>query len=179
MRLFHFSEDPSIEEFVPRPRNTPKPRSPGFEWLNDPLVWAIDDWHQPMYLFPRQCPRILLWPTDTTKSKDIERFFGESKARMLAYIEERWLTELQETTIYRYEMPIATFESLEDAGMWVSISAVQPLQTTPFCSLDTRLENEGVELRVLPTLAELAQKAPFEPSTVEVGLELLLDETRQ
>ena len=34
-----------------------------------PLVWAIDKWHQPMYRFPRDCPRILLWPRVTTTAK--------------------------------------------------------------------------------------------------------------
>jgi hypothetical protein len=40
------------------------------DWLNGPLVWAIDAWHQPMYLFPRDCPRILYWPLATTNAAD-------------------------------------------------------------------------------------------------------------
>ena len=64
--LFHFSCDPAIELFVPRAVRTPAKRPLGHEWLNGPLVWAIDDWHQPMYLFPRDCPRILLWRTPST-----------------------------------------------------------------------------------------------------------------
>ena len=57
-RLYHFSDDPSITRFVPRPVLVPATRPPGSDWLNGPLVWAIDEWHQPMYLFPRDCPRI-------------------------------------------------------------------------------------------------------------------------
>ena len=70
MRLFHFSEYFSIERFVPRPLRVPVARPKGEEWLNGPLVWAIDDVHQPMYLFPLECPRILLWPTPETTTKD-------------------------------------------------------------------------------------------------------------
>lgn len=52
-RLFHFGERSDIEIFVPRPVTIPAKRAEGMDWLNGPLVWAIDDWHQPMYLFPR------------------------------------------------------------------------------------------------------------------------------
>ncbi|HMG50328.1 MAG TPA: hypothetical protein VK597_07005, partial [Inquilinus sp.] len=62
MRLFHFSDDPAIERFEPRPVRVPSARPAGREWLNGPLVWAIDDAHQMLYLFPRDCPRILAWP---------------------------------------------------------------------------------------------------------------------
>ena len=69
MRLFHFSEDPSIEEFVPRPVRVPSARPPGQDWLNGPLVWAVSEDRQATYLFPRDCPRILLWPTEHTKHR--------------------------------------------------------------------------------------------------------------
>jgi hypothetical protein len=52
MRLFHFSERSDIAVFEPRPVTVPSPRTRGREWPNGPLVWAIDAWHQPMYLFP-------------------------------------------------------------------------------------------------------------------------------
>jgi hypothetical protein len=53
MRLFHFSDDPEIVRFVPRPIRTLVERPAGLKWLNGPLVWAIDEPHEPMYLFPR------------------------------------------------------------------------------------------------------------------------------
>ena len=43
MRLFHFSDDPDISEFVPRPVLIPSQRPAGREWLNGPLVWAIEE----------------------------------------------------------------------------------------------------------------------------------------
>ena len=84
MRLFHFSDDPDIAQFEPRPVRVPVERPAGREWLNGPLVWAIDDWHQPLYLFPRECPRILLWPTSRTTKQDRLRWMGDISARMVA-----------------------------------------------------------------------------------------------
>lgn len=66
MRLFHFSEDPTIVTFAPRAVVVPSRRSPGKEWLNGPLVWAIQESLDFMYLFPRDCPRILTWAIDET-----------------------------------------------------------------------------------------------------------------
>ena len=45
-RLFHFSDDPSIEEFVPRSVLVPSERPPGQDWLNGPLVWAVNELRQ-------------------------------------------------------------------------------------------------------------------------------------
>jgi hypothetical protein len=72
-RLFHFSEDATIESFVPRSVEVPTPRPPGDEWLNDPLVWAVTEDKQATYLFPRDCPRIVLWLTPTTTPYDTEK----------------------------------------------------------------------------------------------------------
>jgi hypothetical protein len=52
MRLFHFSEDAEIISFKPRVIAVSTQRRNGEDWLNDPLVWAIDERHQFLYLFP-------------------------------------------------------------------------------------------------------------------------------
>jgi hypothetical protein len=154
-RLFHFSQDASIVEFTPRSVEHPPTRRPGFDWLNGPLVWAIDGWHQPMYLFPRDCPRILVWPLATTTAADRARYFGSSDARILAYIEERWLSTLTHPALYRYALPVETFESLDDAGMWVSRVAVKPDDCMALGDLRERLLEHGVELRTVATLTPL------------------------
>src|SRR3974390_1247772 len=120
MRLFHFSEDPNIEAFQPRAVAVPAQRRSGFDWLNGPLVWAIDDWHQPLYFFPRNCPRILIWSVGTTTRDDWNAWFLGSDARMIAFVEEKWQASHASAVIHRYELPTAGFESLDDAGMWVS-----------------------------------------------------------
>jgi hypothetical protein len=51
--LYHFSEDPTITRFDPRPH----PSHPALP----PAVWAIDRERAPMYFFPRDCPRIAFY----------------------------------------------------------------------------------------------------------------------
>ena len=170
MRLFHFSEDPGIERFEPRPVEVPSPRRAGMDWLNGPLVWAIDEWHQPLYLFPRECPRILLWPQAATTQEDRAKWFGSSPARMIAHIEREWLERLEQGRLYRYELPRASFEPLDDAGMHVSRSSVAPLAIDAIGDLPAALAAAGVELRVLDTLAPL--RAAFATTLHASGIRL-------
>ena len=155
MRLFHFSDDAPITRFEPRAVRVASQRAPGREWLNGPLVWAIDDAHQAMYLFPRDCPRILLWPTARTTAADRALWFSDPAPRMIAYIEAAWLGALNATTLYRYDMPTAAFECLGDAGMWVSRAPVEPLGVEPVRDLPRMLRDCEVELRVMETLGPL------------------------
>jgi hypothetical protein len=155
VRLFHFSERPDIERFEPRPVDVPSPRAPGMEWLNGPLVWAIDEWHQPLYLFPRDCPRILIWPTAASTAADRTAWFGASEARMIAHIERGWLERFASGRIHRYELPAGRFEPLDDAGMHVARTAVEPLAVEAIDDLPAALAAAGTELRVLDRLAPL------------------------
>ena len=157
MRLYHFSEDPDIDVFVPRPVRVPVERPAGSDWLGGPLVWAIDEAHQAMYLFPRDCPRILLWATPESTSKDTKRWWRGSSHRTLAYVEKAWLERLQSATIYRYELPAESFEDLHDAGMWVSKEVVEPLRMDALDSLVSKLEIHNVELRVVDSLVPLKE----------------------
>jgi hypothetical protein len=155
MRLFHFSDDPGIARFEPRPVLTPSARPPGREWLNGPLVWAIEDRRQAMYLFPRECPRILLWPTDVTTAEDRDRFWKGGDWRTVVYIEEAWLETVRGGVIHRYDMPPETFESLDDAGMWISRAAATPLGMEAIDDIPTALAGQDVDLRPVPSLAPL------------------------
>lgn len=170
MRLFHFSDDPNIRRFVPRPVRVSAKRPEGLEWLNGPLVWAIDEWHQPMYLFPRECPRILLWRLPRTSEADLVKWFGDSRARMLAHIEEAWLERLLRETIYRYELPAQSFENLKDAGMWASRESVVPLRIERLADLREELAARDVELRILPRLTPL--KTVWQSSLHASGIRL-------
>ena len=147
MPLYHFSEAPGIEVFAPH--------SVGHRPEVEPLVWAIDEWHQPMYHFPRACPRILLWVLPTTSEADRERWFGASSARMLAHIEWDWLERMRSTRLYRYALPEESFESLNDAGMYVSRETVEPLAVESVGDLLEALRNADVELRLLERLTPL------------------------
>jgi len=140
---------------VPRPVQVPAKRPEGDEWLNGALVWAVDDWHQPMYLFPRDCPRILIWRTPNSTGADVEHWWQGSTARMLAYMERSWEERLRNGLIYRYEFPIESFEDLGDAGMWVSRSSVTPLKVERLENLEAELRVRDVELRVVESLVPL------------------------
>ncbi|TCU28616.1 hypothetical protein EV131_102451 [Rhizobium laguerreae] len=129
MRLFHFSDDAGIAAFEPRPVRVPSARAPGREWLNGPLVWAIDADHDFMYLFPRDCPRILLWATADTPEAERRRWLGDWRA--VACVERHWLERLEAETIQRYEMPAEGFEGLDDAGMWWPADASFPWRGPP------------------------------------------------
>jgi len=95
MRLFHFSEDPAIAKFDPRPVQVAADRPAGREWLNGPLVWAIEESSQRLYLFPRDCPRILLWATPGTTDADAGQWLVSGRSKPLAYIEREWLERVQ------------------------------------------------------------------------------------
>ena len=148
MPLYHISEDPTIERFVPR--------SPLARPEVEPLVWPIDEWHAPMYFVPRDCPRVCGWPLPTTTPEDYERLFAYVNGRMIVAIEARWLERMHTTRLYRYEMPADSFESLNDAGMYVSRETVVPLRVEPVGDLVAALLAVPVELRVCASLAPLA-----------------------
>lgn len=147
-RLFHFSEDPSIGLFEPR---TPEHR-PEVE----PLVWTVDEHRAWTYLFPRDCPRVLLWPTEQTTPDDLSRWFGGHADARIACIEWAWLERMHTTPLYRYEMASANFAPLEgDEWMWVSRQPEQAIASHRVGDLVEALRGEGVELRVMPSLAPL------------------------
>jgi hypothetical protein len=108
-----------------------------------------------MYMFPRECPRILVWPLETTTAHDLERWFGDSAFRMVAHIERDWLERVQQGSVYRYELPVGPFECLDDAGMWVSREPVTPLGMEVLDDLPGALSQQQVRLVVMDTLAPL------------------------
>jgi hypothetical protein len=150
VELFHFSEEPDIARFEPRA----PPARPEVE----PLVWAIDAWHAPMYCFPRECSRACFWPGDRTTGEDRERWFGGIDARMVIAVESGWLARIRETTPYRYTLPDEGFvRNDETAGHFVSRDAVRPLAVEPVGDLLDALAVAvaRVELRITPSLLEL------------------------
>src|SRR5947207_3071421 len=101
MLLYHFSEEPDIAVFVPRsPLERPEV---------EPLVWAIDEWHAPMYFVPRNCPRACFWPKSTTTLADRERWYSGIDARLVIAVETGWLERIRATKLYRYTLPHASF----------------------------------------------------------------------
>jgi hypothetical protein len=146
--VYHFSEEPNIPVFVPRaPVSRPEV---------EPVVWAIDGWHAPMYYFPRDCPRACFWPGSKTSASDRERWYAGVDAHMIVVIESAWVARLRSATVYRYVLPGATF-ALHDptAGHYVSRERVVPVRVEPVGDLLSALTSESVELRITPSLIDL------------------------
>lgn len=156
-RLYHFSEDDQITRFEPRPVEVPSQRRPGMEWLNGPLVWAIDAAHSPLYFFPRDCPRIVMWKLPKSSEKDVAAYWIDSSKRMVAFFEERWLHRINEARLFRYELPPQSFIDLHDAGMHVSEYGVTPSKVDVLDCLLASLEDADVEIRPLPDLSSLKE----------------------
>jgi hypothetical protein len=147
--LYHFSEDPNIARFEPHIASTSRVRDRAF-------VWAIDDWHAPMYYVPRNCPRACFWAGDATSDEDRERWFSYVHARFVMAIEADWLTRVRTTTLYRYMMPDDAFRPMDqNAGHFVSSETVLPIDVQPVGDLLAAIAEAGVELRVTPRLGPM------------------------
>ncbi len=146
--LYHFSEDPSIERFVPRPvRIGPS---------DEALVWAVDRANCHQFYFPRDCPRVVISKSPSTSAEDAETFFGHTTSEVIAAIESRWLRRMRDTTIYRYTLPAEGFALRDEyAGYWVSEHEFLPLEVEPIRDLMAALVDAGVDLRIMPSLVSL------------------------
>lgn len=154
MRLFHFSEDPSIRRFEPHvPATNPQ---------QAPAVWAIDEQHSPLYWFPRDCPRVTAWPRDEVERVAFEAAFCTTAPRVHA-IESVWLERMRAAVVYRYLLPIDSFVPWQEAsGQWISPTAVEPVGVAPAGDLLTLHAEAWIDLRVVPDLWPLHDLAVSE-----------------
>ena len=149
MALYHFSEDPNIARFEPHVAKTSLIQDRSF-------VWAIDEWHAPMYYVPRDCPRACFWAGDATTDDDRERWFSYVDARFVMAIETDWLPRMRSTHLYRYVMPDDAFRPMdENAGHFVSSESVLPMDVQPVGDLLAAIVDAAVELRVTPRLGPM------------------------
>jgi hypothetical protein len=142
--LFHISEEPGIARFEPRPS----------EYLDEPVVWAIDGARLRNYLLPRECPRVTYYAGPETTAADTERFLGSSEA--VVAVESRWFERLRSCRLYAYHFSPETFQCLDEcAGYFVSRVPVVPPGVEVFDDPIAELLARGVELRVLQSLWSL------------------------
>jgi hypothetical protein len=149
--LYHFSEDPNIERFVPHvPRTNPAHR---------PAVWAIDGDHAPLYWFPRDCPRVTIWPRNPAGRAIFHERFVTAASRVHA-IESAWLERMRNSVIYRYELDRDGFVPWIDAeGQWIAVREVTAVSVTPVGDLLAAHVDAGIELRIVPSLWPLHDEA--------------------
>ncbi len=167
--LYHFSEDPDIRVFKPRARSN---RS-GPEWLRRPLVWAVAESHAFLYLFPRDCPRILVWPIGGSTVEDVATWLPGLETDgwgAVAHVETAWQARLESAVLYRYRLPAAGFEVVGDVGMWVCRRPVRPLARETLSNLPGHLAANGVLLRVMADLTPL--KGVWDSSLHASGIRL-------
>jgi Family of unknown function (DUF6886) len=143
--LWHVSEDATIERFEPhlRPEHA----------ADEPLVWAIDTRHLPLYWFPRDCPRASFWANSATADEDVERFLGGDRSRRVHVIESAWLDRMRETPVFAYRMPEESFDAWD--RFWVSRTTVVPLELVELGDLLALHADARIELRIAPELLGL------------------------
>jgi hypothetical protein len=143
--LWHVSEDDSIAQFSPH-------LQPEHD-ADEPLVWAVDTRHLPLYWFPRDCPRATLWADPATSDADVARFLGGDRARRVHAVELSWLEPMRIVRLLAYRLPQETFEPYEHAGgYWISRTAVDPIELVELGDLIAQHERAGIELRGLDRL---------------------------
>jgi hypothetical protein len=147
--LWHVSEDRAIGRFEPHLR-------PGHN-ADEPLVWAIDTRHLPLYWFPRECPRATFWAAGTTSDDDAERFLDGDRLRRVHAIESAWLERMRDARVVAYRMPEETFAQDSDR-FWVSRAAVEPLELVELGGLLELHAAAEIELRVAPALLPLWER---------------------
>ncbi|HXS61942.1 MAG TPA: hypothetical protein VN767_03660 [Streptosporangiaceae bacterium] len=144
-KLWHFSENPSLGRFSPRPIAA-DPQAP-------PLVWAVDTRHAPMFWFPRDCPRGCIWPTPKTTASDRAKFFGQTAAGRVHVTETGWLRRLQATRLFAYELPVDEFRPHEEVGgYWTTGQPVEATGQEPIDDLIARHAAAEIELRITPSI---------------------------
>lgn len=143
--VWHFSEDPTIRQFVPR---AGAPGAPA-----ETVVWAIDEDHAPAYWFPRDCPRVTFW-----RGRDQPGALGEALLAGVGTwrvhaVEWTWLDRIRCATVYRYAFDAAVFEQWRRAGgHYVARRTVRPVQVEPLGDLLALHAGAAIELRLLPTI---------------------------
>ena len=149
-RLFHFSDDPGIASFEPRP---PPSASSG---VTDHVVWAVGERLRHNYLLPRDCPRVTFYPTPSSTPADLERLMTGTSAGHVVAIETGWMPALRHGRLYQYELPPDTFVPVDEgAGYYISRAPVVPLGIITIDDLLGELLACDIELRVMPSLWRL------------------------
>ena len=141
--LWHVSEDASLGRFEPHVAATAAE--------TEPLVWAVDTRHLPLYWFPRDCPRGTFWAHSGSDSADVQRLLGG--ATRVHVVEEAWLPRMREARLYAYRLPDEPFAPHpEVGGYWVAREPVEPREVVALGEPVGMHREAGIDLRTLPNL---------------------------
>jgi hypothetical protein len=141
--LWHVSEDPSLHRLEPHVAATAAER--------EPLVWAVDTRHLPLYWFPRDCPRGTFWARTGSDPADVRRLLGGAKR--VHVVENAWLPRLCEVRLHAYRLPEEPFEPHpEVGGYWVAREPVEAVQRVALGEPVALHREAAIELRAVPSL---------------------------
>ncbi|XVV11978.1 DUF6886 family protein [Actinoplanes sp. CA-131856] len=147
-QVLHFSEDPTIELFVPHVAATAQ--------QSEAYVWAVGHDRAPDYWFPRQCPRAMAWVAKGTSDEDRERIIGAGCGNRVHAIEYAWWDAMRTTTLYAYRLPSAPFHPIDDTDEPPAVVATEPVRPLappePVGNLIDCHAAAGIQLRLLPNL---------------------------
>lgn len=147
--VYHFSEDGTIEHFVPRPAPSDPAQPAG--------VRAVGADHAPLYWFPRHCPRVSVWASTRAHREVLRERFGTDAVRICA-VESAWLDRIRACELYRYEFDMASFRPEDQPGHFVAIDPVEPIARVRLDDLLGMHAAAGVELRLAPKLVHLVDQ---------------------
>ncbi|MFD6156176.1 DUF6886 family protein [Nocardia sp. NPDC060256] len=145
--VLHFSEDPTIDRFLPH--TAPTARQP------EPYVWAVDRDRAPGYWFPRACPRAMAWITADTTAADRAAIIGPGGGERVHAIEYGWFDQLRSVTLYAYRLPAALFRPFGDPVPHAHVATVPVEPLAPPHKVGDLLklhEHAAIQLRILPNL---------------------------
>jgi hypothetical protein len=144
--LWHVSEDDSIRHFAPHVAETSD--------RGEPLVWAVDTRHLPLYWFPRDCPRTCFWAGPKTSLEDAGLLQGSPQVHA---VESAWRERIRAARVVAYRLPEETFVHDGD-GFWISRTPVEPVDLVELGDLLARHASAEIGLRFLPSIWPLWER---------------------
>ncbi len=144
--LWHVSENDSISRFEPHVAATSD--------REEAFVWAVDTRHQPLYWFPRECPRACFWADARTTAEDAALLQGFDRVHA---VETGWVDRMRATRVVAYRLPEDSFVH-EGDGFWVSTDTVEPLELVELGDLLQQHELAGIHLREVPSIWPLWER---------------------
>lgn len=141
-KLFHISEVPDIDIFVPRETN-----KEAWPHLEDNYVWAVSGEMLQNYLFPRNCPRVCWMVGPRTSRDDRLQFQSVGNQRAIIGVEKAWEKDIKSCRLFRYEFDPAPFYAVDYcAGYYISNTAQSPIAVDEITRPVEMAEDLGVRL---------------------------------
>ena len=118
----------------------------------------MNERESPLYLFPRDCPRIATWVTHDTSEIDREQFYANGPARIKSCIDRTHEAAWRNGSIYRYSFDSEGFEDCHGYGDWISRTVQHPLEVELIDDLPAAAESCGMSVEIVDSLVALGRQ---------------------